>query len=329
MIRVEADDRLCEVCGRQPCTRGKVCDGDRRRLDRVLSDIGTTYGRLLEIEEPPAASWTVRQKRTVKGQEKWVTERGHDPIAADLPSGPTKEAAGPKVSGSRTPPVPVDLARLDLATRAGKPTADTMLPATRLQPVKIYHRYITLVDGEPHIVTEQLHLKQRTPIPGQTRPAGDQIGLQPVKSVLALMVKDWWERGFHDQRPPRPTKTKPAIRTLTTWLQDRLDWACDHHPDIADIADQLHSLLHTMRAALGELPAQPELCQGVACKSCDARTLFREPPWIVCHTCGTLLSTAEYDEWCKLLAAAAQRLNMTTDTPTAAVLAEDQDEALP
>lgn len=55
---------------------------------------------------------------------------------------------------------------------------------------------------------------------------------------------------------------------------------------------------------------KPELCEGVPCKSieCDLKTLYRVPgsDYIECASCGNLLTEAEYQAWCKLLAADAR-----------------------
>ncbi len=138
----------------------------------------------------------------------------------------------------------------------------------------------------------------------------DHIGQIPVANHLAIIAGDWWETGFSDHTPPAPT-----IAALTTWMRNRLDWACDNHPAIADQAEEIKELNTTLRAAAGDFPARPTLCDGVACKRCDNRTLFRKPPWVECDTCGLLYSDQEYEAWIRLLAAAARAAKVKPNTP--------------
>lgn len=332
-------ERICVIDGRRRYERAQVCDADRVWLDRTLADIVSLAGRILDVDDAPPVEWSALQQttaRTTPEQEAyladvalrhglaaaeelrlrlWRAEPGHDPVSAALPGGPTTVGDGPKVSGSRAPGAPTDLDRVDLSLGAyGRTTRDTMVPATRVATQIVVRRYAgvrfceeLLSDGqwrrvEVPIVREESYLaRRRVTVPGVLVPAGDQIGHVPAAARIAWIVDDWRTTGWPDGI--QPVGTIPA---MVRWLRDRLDWACNHHPGIAVHAEEIRDLHWTLRAALDELPPPPELCHGVACGNCDARSLFKKPPWIECESCGKLYSDDEYDELCRELHASVK-----------------------
>lgn len=60
---------------------------------------------------------------------------------------------------------------------------------------------------------------------------------------------------------------------------------------------------------LGLTPARPELCDGVPCRDCDTKTLYRVAGSadVECLTCRLRLTEAEYKRWVGIVAAATQR----------------------
>lgn len=141
--------------------------------------------------------------------------------------------------------------------------------------------------------------------PPDTRPVvdlfGDQAGDPAVAAVLRGWVVTWWE----DWRGPFAGEQLLRDRSITAsagWLRTRLGEACDRLESIREFADELGAIHLSLRRALGLTDPQPEHCQGVPCKRCDLKELYRQPgdDWIECDACGLLLSAWEYDFWVKL-----------------------------
>jgi hypothetical protein len=222
-------EHQCLVCEQRPHEHALVCNSCRRHLRHLLADIRELWTRLPEALQP-------------------------------LHSG------GQKVSGSRTPPVPVNLDSVDLSGLAR--------PGSRGP----YVRGILGLDE-------------------------DQIGHLAAATTLDRIARDWRNQRHTDEHPPAPT-----VPELTSWLDNRLDHACDKDETIADTAGELRDLKSALRRTLNDYPPQPDLCEGIACKQCDLRALYRGEKWITCGNCGLLYSHDEYHEWVGLLAANAKKV---------------------
>ncbi len=102
-------EHLCIVCpqirGGDPRVyeRPHVCEGCRPRLRLILADVVDLYADLLDPPPVNAGEWRDEAGRPHR-----------DPVAAELPAGPLHKVGGARVSGSRTPPLPLPLETLDL-----------------------------------------------------------------------------------------------------------------------------------------------------------------------------------------------------------------------
>lgn len=214
-------ERQCCVCPQlrpgEPriYERAQACEGCRSRLRSLLAELLEAYSQL----------------ELVKGS-----------------------TAGAKVSGSRTPPLPLAVTALDLT-----------MPA----------RVCAVHDAD-----------------------GDQVGHPGVASVL-----DSWARDWQTYRPE--LLPSPNVSSLTGWLTDRLEWACDSHPAIDDFAAELRSLVGVVRAAAGLTRPKAEVKFGVPCRDCEKVTLFRWPgsDYVECGSCPVLMTPEDYLRWTQLISA--------------------------
>lgn len=217
--------RLCAICGRELGDgRAMVCQPCRHHLRQTLTDIHQLWLRLPEALQP-------------------------------LHSG------GQKVSGSRTPPIPVNLDSVDLSGLAR--------PGSR-------GPYVRGILGQDD----------------------DQTGHLRAATTLHQIAQDW--RGHRNRGEQPPPGDVPQ---LISWLDARLDDACDTYPDIDANHTELKDLKNALRGTIGDHPQRPQRCVGIPCPKCDLGALYRTDPWITCGNCGHLQSETEYHEWTRLLAA--------------------------
>jgi ribosomal protein L37AE/L43A len=118
----------------------------------------------------------------------------------------------------------------------------------------------------------------------------EQVGDLSVATVLETLVIDIIGlRGLGEHRP------EPSVDALTRWLADRVEWVCDHHPDLPQFADDLRDCRAALRRALG-LVDRDDYKEGVACPKCAQRTLSQRNGhvWVECAACNAMLSPDEY-----------------------------------
>jgi hypothetical protein len=134
---------------------------------------------------------------------------------------------------------------------------------------------------------------------------GDQVGYIPVASTLFSWLRDVLDtRGFS-----MPELAAPDITgQICDQLRVNLEWMCDEHPAVAEFADELRDCWLALRRANGLTEPRPELCDGVPCRSCDLKALFRMPgsAFIEC-ACGALYTEEEYQSWVALCAASVRQ----------------------
>lgn len=185
-----------------------ACNGCRERLRAELTDLVDAYAQL------PAAL---------------VPGKGH----------------GQRVSGSRVPPVPVDVDVVDLGGRRRITAAtDSLIPLVVAEPVDS----VALADaGFVHLarIAEVENWSDRRPVRDENGkpvmvPANDQVGHLPTATELDWWVRDWAGRLGHHL-------PNPNVTTMVGWLLNRLDDAIDHHPAIDEFAADIHRLLRTLR----------------------------------------------------------------------------------
>jgi hypothetical protein len=132
--------------------------------------------------------------------------------------------------------------------------------------------------------------------------SGDQIGYPSAATVL-----DGWCAMFAEERRESVPTPRPADQSR--WLLDRLD-ELFKHPAVDECAKEIGDLWHVLRRACGLTMPQPQLCEGVPCKSidCDLKTLYRVPgsDFVECASCGRLYTATDYADWVRLVAAAAK-----------------------
>lgn len=134
---------------------------------------------------------------------------------------------------------------------------------------------------------------------------GDQVGGPSVAGVL-----DAWVCWLVEHRGRRERLPGQTVTELVAWLLDRLDDTCDTFDAVDDLAGELRDLWLACYRALGLTEPRPEPCLGVPCRrvDCDQKALVRVPgsPYVECLSCGHLLTEREYQEWVKMVAAAAR-----------------------
>lgn len=136
-------------------------------------------------------------------------------------------------------------------------------------------------------------------------PSQDQTGYVSVATIL-----HGWCRDVAETR--RESEPHPDPATQCRYLLDRLDWACDEHPAVDELAAELGDLWHALYRTAGLAIPKPEVCWGIECRNPECgytNTLAREhgSDYIECSECGLLLTEEEYRAWLKLLAADAKR----------------------
>jgi hypothetical protein len=244
--------------------------------------------------------------------------RTHQARSVAVAAGPIPgQSSAPRVGGSRERPMPiradaVDL--LDVADDARVVSDYHHVPMVRSTGEQAWQT--TWFDGLP--IRQLLRVREVVSTPRQSRcrcgrpelherhrpvmvPAADQIGRISVASVLNSWVRDFCEA----RREHGP---EPVVPALVRYLLDRLDWAYEVHTAVDEFFHEIHDLWRALYAATGLTEPRPELCVGVACPSCDMRTLWRVPSsiYIEC-ACGHLLTEDEYRAWTRLCAAAVRQ----------------------
>ncbi len=200
---------------------------------------------------------------------------------------PGSPSAGPKVAISREAPLPLRLAALNLIGPAA--------PGEVSEPlVPVVRRWTTTEDVGNGVTVVLWHRGLERDETGQVRmvPAGDQTGVIPIRAAMLEWVADWAQtRRVGERGPGRHADT----RELAMWLRQRVDWACDHHPGVADFAEDLALTLFAARAVL-DLSHKPTRYEA-PCPGCGLLSLQRPPgraDYIECRNCGRLLTEAEY-----------------------------------
>lgn len=258
-------EHLCIVCPQlrqaEPRTyeRAQVCNGCRSRLRALLAELVEHYAKV-ELTRP--------------------------------------STGGAKVSGSRTPPLPLAVDALDatMPARHGA-VADDLVPLyeTVTVDVLVYEPTNPAADGYPmRTVPMQVRRRQR-----DARGilayglSGDQIGEPSVPAVLDSWAQDWQSHEWS-------TLPVPTVPALAGWLGKQLNWACDEHPAVDDFAYELAQLV----AGVRPIAPRAELKRGVPCRGCDKVTLFRWPgsDYVECGSCDVLMTPDEYERWIQLIA---------------------------
>lgn len=238
-----------------------VCQGCRSRLRSLLSELLDAY----------------TQVELVKGS-----------------------GGGTKVSGSRTPPLPLSVGGLDLTMPAKGTVEDDLVKLYETVEVEVLVWRPARPDVEYATDTVVMRQTRRARRNGWLAygPSGDQVGEPSVASVLDSWARDWQTYNWVTLPPA-------SVSSLTQWLTERLEWACDHHPAIDDFADELRSITGATRAAAGLTRPTAEVKLGVPCRECEKLTLFRWPgsDYVECGSCTVLLTPDEYARWTQLISA--------------------------
>lgn len=204
------------------------------------------------------------------------------------------------------PPIDADRRRANVLDKQGRPTGELRWrdPVAAVLPVDSIRNGVGAppVSGSREALVPvnltALDLTGAARRPNPTADARahpeDQIGRLSVATALDSWVRDWRDLLYRDHRLP-----VPVVPTLSAWLSNRIDDACDRHPIIADFAAELRDLASALRGALGETEPRPVLLDGIPCRKCDLVSLLRRPgdEYIDCDGCGLLYTEGEYREW--------------------------------
>ncbi|MEU0078587.1 hypothetical protein ABZY58_11875 [Micromonospora tulbaghiae] len=266
---------VCSLCPtfrrnqtpRQP-ERAPVCSGCRRRFDLLFRDLLWLHERLRNPD--PVDADKRRYERLDREGRRTGEYRWADPLAqvggvGAIP-GRTNQ---PHVSGSRQKTVPIDLDAVDLTAPARVPNPTD---AARQWP-------------------------------------GDQVGHLSVASRLYELVRDWRDTLWPDQHLPVAT-----VPELVAWIRSgctddtpgaRVDEACDRHPEIATIAEEMWDLRGWLRTALRDTDPPPRRWIGVACEKCrELSRIARDggDEYAECGSCGQMYTDAELNLLISMLA---------------------------
>jgi hypothetical protein len=257
----------CPVCRKRDPEMGAVCEPCRRWLPVAVASLPPLYARLrAELIPEPEPDGRV----TAAGKPR-------DPVAATLTAGPAQPLA---------PDVAVSGGGGDAPTPLNLHIADLLAPVVR-------------DGGRPIDVTGDNWLPRRDPSGARTAvPAGDQVGVVPVAQVLDQEVRAFIDAGAPGSRF-RPT---PTVSEMADWLAKRLDWACEHYPALDVFAATVQRLRGQMMGALRDFDPQAERCDGVECKRCGLRMLFRRQDGtgdVECQNpdCQRVFTAADYRDW--------------------------------
>jgi hypothetical protein len=138
----------------------------------------------------------------------------------------------------------------------------------------------------------------------------DQIGYQPVATVLGSWVRDW--RDLRDRGERLPADEIPV---LASWLRVRLEWAADSHPAIDEFVTEIRGLRGALKSLTGERPPKPVRIW-TPCSGCGQLSLHPAPgddyPYRCKNPdCRRAYTDAEYERATKLEAAYAKRTEMS------------------
>ena len=220
-----------------------------------------------------------------------------------------------RVSGSRTPPLPLRVDPLDLALPAHvQAVQDDLVPQYETIRVKVE----VWLPGRPtagdRYPTQTIEVAQRRRARDANGwlaygPSGDQTGEPSTAAVLDSWARDWQTYPWANAMLPTPD-----VAPLAAWLTLWLEAACDHHPAIDDFADQLRQHLRVLRRVNGHAGPVVELLD-TPCRRCDWLALAPVPRQdrIECLHCGDLTTGAEHERWTGLLAAGVRELAIDID----------------
>jgi hypothetical protein len=224
-------------------------------------------------------------------------------------------ASTERISGSRTPPLPLRLDPLDLALPPHvKPVSDDLHPLYETTRVEVNVWRPARPTDADHYPTQRITVNERRRRRDATGwlaygPSGDQIGEPGVAAVLDTWARDWQTHDWAAAMLPTP-QVEPLLQWLDVWL----DRACDHHRAIDDFAAELRNLLRSLRRANG-LAGPSVTLLDVPCRRCDWLALAPVPRQdrIECLHCGDLASGDEYGRWTRLLASGVRDLVVDFD----------------
>lgn len=251
-----------------------VCDGDRRLLDRHLTEIANLHADLAN-PEPPIVDRRSYERFIIRdGQPVSLGETWADPLTVFGGVAPiNSKSRQPSVSGSRERAIPIQVDRVDLTGHA----------RTGSIGIKTRGDWAAKPDGDP-----------------------DQIGYLSAATLLDFWTQDVRAALFADHALPPAT-----VDEMAAWLRARLDEVCDRHPDVASFTADLKRLRGALRHAAGEVEPQPERCDGIACGRCDMRLLYRRDDGsgdVECHNpdCRAVYRPDEYHDLLRSLAEASR-----------------------
>jgi hypothetical protein len=257
------------------CARGERCPGAQADEEGVL--------QAAWAEEGPFCLRDYRHVARCLDElpEKYVELRSQ--LGSKTPQGDDR------VSGSRTPPVPV-----------------------RLDYDELIRDMLLVLCSWEETLRSAAHL---TPLDtAMSRRRRDEIALPAAVTLLAA----------HFDRllvlPPAPMRRIRSMRSAAELPEGTLGLV---HPaggyaeviielDGADAGLEIISLHWRARSALRQTSPPPEKLDGVPCRKCDMLALERAAPprspegteyWSECSQCGHLMSREEYVVWVKLYAA--------------------------
>lgn len=194
-----------------------------------------------------------------------------------------------RVSGSRTPPVPV---RLDF---------DEL----------IRDMLLILCSWDERIADAQRLTRPYTRMSLRRR---DEVALPDAVRVLTVHFDTLLSLTPAPMRRIRSLRSAADLPPGTPGLVHPVGGYAEIIVDLggADAGLELVSLHHRARSALRQTSPPPERLDGVPCRRCDLLSLERAAPprspdgpeyWSECTECGQLMTRADYVAWIKLYAA--------------------------
>ena len=181
-----------------------------------------------------------------------------------------------------------------------------------------------LLDATPGVVeqervsgTREKSLKVRAAVLDQLVPAtdrerepddphGDVCGHVPLAQALNAIAEYWRTARFDRFAEREPALT---VANLATWIEHRLDWACEHIPEpVAAAVELLHPLVGHLYALNGRSFDRGQIIPFTPCPGCDVvgSLMARagdDRVRCTAHGCRYTSTRADVERWTGLLAA--------------------------
>lgn len=205
----------------------------------------------------------------------------------------SQEPPLPSMSGPRTPGLWCPLCH---AAAEGAHTACHNHLHAQLRAIPDLYRRLAAALEPDRMPTAHVSGSKLPPLPVQLQP----LSLRTKGGVLAILAT--WEADWRElaELPPHPARAgreqlladEQILAAVVAFLSDRLWWAVDRHPAVAEFAGDVREIVRDCRTALGDLedyqrigPCPADAENGRFCGA--GLRAYPNATAIRCDTCGT------------------------------------------